>query len=563
MGNTAYLLLTAIVLLVLSCGGDPAPGEPGAVITVNGSSVLADEVAETFERYRGDSIAVDVLRDNILARELFLAHARDLGLHEDREVQRLVHERRREILQSAWLSHELDQVPSDTEAVRSFWENLGTGVSYTALSLRDTLLMDSIADLVASGADLSRLASIHGIDNITRTTGGRIDIPDRLYANIMDLDHLSEPVEGSVIGPFPVPVGQRILRIDSVWTYQPGPFQEDSQSIARMLLSREREIRKQFVEDSLKTALQVTVSMEAMELMASRGNGAGFEPFTEEEQELPAVEWNGGSRDIYSVSRNILGLPAYLPRSTADPLWLAEYADRLALFDIEMEMALSLGLDTVEATARQLRVKELETLLDAYYENIIQPRIQPDSVFLAQIYDELRETMPVPEKRVFNVLFLQNSAAVAEAGSVMDSGGDMMTMTDRFETFPPILAEGETYLTVPMTEMMIPEGDRDTLFGLEQGGEAIISLTDTTSLWFRLVSVEPQRSPEFSEIRDRVVAEAEERLEIEIIGGLVDSLEAVYHPYVDNEFFQEFYVPSEQADTTAVSGGSEEVTDAL
>ena len=60
-----------------------------------------------------------------------------------------------------------------------------------------------------------------------------------------------------------------------------------------------------------------------------------------------------------------------------------------------------------------------------------------------------------------------------------------------------------------------------------------------------------------------MVAEAEERLEIEIIGGLVDSLEAVYHPYIDNEFFMEFYVPSEEADTTAVSQGSEEVTDAL
>ena len=553
---------TAILLTVLGCGSEPVPGEPGAVITVQDRSVLADDVRSNFERHRGDSTAVDVLRDNILARELFLAHASELGIGNDREVQRLIHERRREILQGAWLSYELDKVTLSPGAVRDFWSDLGTGVGYTALSLTDSLLMDSIADLVYRGEDLSRLATEFGLENLTRSTGGNIQIPDRLYANLMDLDHLTDPVPGDIIGPFSVPVGYRIIRVDSVWTYDPEPFEADSERIGSMLLARQREIRKQFVEDSLKTGNNVTVDPEVMEMIAERGDGSAFLPFSEEELSLTAVTWDGGSRDVYSVTENILHLPGYLPRETRNPVWLAEYAERLAMFDIEMDLALQAGLDTVAHTAKQLEVKELETILDNYYDQRIAPALQPDSALLQDVYMELRENNPVVESRVFNVLFLAGEDKIQAAMDIMESGGDMMENADDFEVFPPILANGEEYTTVPITRAMVPETDRENLFGLETGEETTVALSDSTSLWFKLVTVNPEHLPEFDEIRELVFSTAEQRLEMEVIGGLVDSLKAVYHPYVDYEFFQEFYVPAEP-DTASAAGEAQEVTDAL
>lgn len=552
----------AVMFLVLACGSQPGPGEPGAVITVKERSVLGEDVTGSFERLRGDTVSVDVLRDNIVARELFLAHARELGYQNNREVQRLVHERRREILQSAWITHELEKVTLEDGTAREFWENLGTGVTYTAFSLKDSLLMDSLAALARSGEDVSRLAREFAMDAFTRGIEGKVSIPDVLYANLMDLDYLGEPATGDVIGPFTVPVGIRIIRIDSVWTYRPEPFEVDSSRIASMLLARHRETRKVFVEDSLKVAGGVFVNMDAVELMASRGNGPGFDAFSSEEETITAVTWDGGSRDIYSVSRNVNGLPHFLPRETNDPVWIAEYAERLAMFDIEMALGIEAGLDTVANAARQLSVKELEVLLDHYYEEIIQPRIQPDSALLEQVYVRLRETNPIQETRIFNVLFLANSEMKASAERIMQSGGDMLAAADEFEVFQPLLAEGEEYTTVPIARAVVPEGDRETLFGLDIGEEAVVSLNDTTALWFRLIQANPQRLPEFSEIRDRVVSAAGQEIEIEVIGGLVDSLEAVYHPYVDESFFKQFYIPAE-TDSVIGTGETGEVTDAL
>lgn len=559
-----YLLFlyAASLMALISCGSETGPGEPGAVITVQGRSVLADDVSSSFETYRGDTTSVNVLRDNILARELFLAHARELGFDEDREVQRLIHERRREILQSAWLSSELDKVSLEEGMVRSFWNDLGTGVAYTALTLRDSLLMDSVSALVHEGGDLSELARTFGLEDLTRTTAGYIQIPDRLYANLMDIDYLENPVPGNVIGPFPVPIGNRIIRIDSVWTYEPERFENDSLSIQAMLLARHRELRKQFVEDSLKTARNVTVNMEAIDLLSSRGNGIDFQPFTDEEQNITVVEWDGGSRDIYSVYMNIINLPGYLPRETDDPYWLVDYARRLAMFDIEMELGLSAGLDTVEEVADRLEVKELETLLDSYYEQIIAPAMQPDSALLHEIYLEIREDEPIQETRIFNVLFLPGTDRIQAAEELMANGGDMLENPDEFEIFPPILATGEQYVTIPISRAMVPEADRESLFGLEPGEETLVAVNDTTSLWFRLITVNPEHIPEFGELRDRVLSVAEQRLETEVIGGLVDSLEAVYHPYVDQEFFRGFYTPAE-SDSITTADETEEVTDAL
>ncbi len=559
-----YLMITIALMVLAGCGSNPRPGVPGAVISVGDRSVLNSDVAGSFEEHRGDTTAVTVLRDNILARELFLAHAEELGAYEDIEVQRMLHERRREILQNAWVAHELDKVESDDAAVREFWETLGTGVRYTALALRDSLLADSVAAMVRAGEHLSVFAVELGLEDITRSTAGRIEIPDRNYANLMDLDQITSPSEGEIIGPFPVPVGYRILQIDSVWTYEPAPFQTDSARIASMLLARAREERKKFAEDSLRTSHDISVNPDAIEILISRAdeNAFGYQTFTEGEEELVAVTWDGGSRSVYSIYRNAMNLPGYLPRNTASYEWTSDYAEQLALYDIEMREAEKLGLDTLEINASRLRRKEMETVLDYYYDLVIQPRIVVDSVLIDQVYTEIREDFPVPESRVFNVLFLSDQRMIDTAEAMLEAGEDILGAADRFETFPPILEEGQDYRTVPLRMSMVPEDVRNILFELQPGEETIVPLNETSGLWFSLLSIEPEHIPELGEIRDRVVSIADQRMETQVIEGLVDSLEAVYHPYVDEDFFLEYLIPAETPGD-AQPGQTEEVTDAL
>jgi len=554
------LFLLAATSFFSACGSNPQPGVAGAVITVGDRSVLSADVTESFERYRGDTLSIDVLKDNIVARELFITHAVDLGISEEREVQRLVHERVREILQAEWIAYSLDQVEIDPQVIRDFWLTMGTGVSYTCFYHTDSLVMDSVLAMVRDGRHLSVFAAELGIDDFIRQSRGLNVVQDRNYANISDAEYLKTAAEGDIIGPFPVTLGWRMLQIDSMWTYTPPPFESESPQITQMLLGRARETRKQFLEDSLKTAYCVQVNMDVINIICgnSAEQGHSFSAFQPDQEDLQVVTWNGGSRTLFSMTENIKGLPGYMPRSTNDPLWLADYAERLALFDIEMAEAVLLGLDTIPETARRIEAKEWEVVLDRYYEMVIAPRITPDSLLYEEIYLGIRDDFPVPESRLFDVLFLENTGRIQAAEAMMASGEDILAAREQFSPFPPILAPGEETATVPLTRAMIPESDRDDLFGLLPGDETIVSLSDSTALWFRLAAVNDGYIPSFEELRDRVVSEANQQIETAAIETLVDSLSDVYHPYIDEAFFQGFYTPA-QADSSTAAGSSQEV----
>jgi hypothetical protein len=556
-----FVLISTVAIIVLSaCGSDAGTVPDGAVIAAGDRAVFPEDITESFERYRGDTTSVDIFKENIIARELFICHAIDLGLDEDREVVRLTHERSRELLQAQYLSFSLDQVELDSGVVRDFWETMGTGISYTCFYHEDSLVADSVCTMVKNGEDLSRFAVEIGMDEIIRQTRGNITLDDRNFSNVMDYPYLITAVPGDVIGPFPVTLGWRLLHIDSTWTYEPEPFESDSQRIGAMLLARSRETRKKFLEDSLKTAYHVQVNYDALNIMQERSDSLGysFGAFLPEEEEMEVVSWDGGSRNLFSVAENIQGLPGYLPRYTKNLQWLDDYARRLALFDIEMEEAIVLGLDTAPDIARQLNSRHWENLLDKYYEVIISPEVQPDSTTLNEIYLEVRDDHLVPESRVFNVLFLKNAERIQAAQEMMSSGGDVLAAKDEFETFPPVVAEGEETLSIPFRREMIPEGDRESLWALVPGEEAVVSLSDTTALWFRLETVLDEHVATFEDIKDLVNAEARQRAETGVIQALVDSLSEEYHLYVDQEFFESFYVPLE-ADSTSETESSMEV----
>ena len=541
------LFLAGGLFLFSACGPGLESGADGAVMSVGERSLFRENLNSSFERYRGDTLSIDVLKKNILARELFIAHAEELGLDSDREVARLIHERSREILQAEWVAFHLDQVEIADQVVRDFWETMGTGVSYTCFYHQDSLITDSVLTLVRNGEDLSRLAVEIGMDEVIRQSGGNITLADRNFSNTMDFPYLIESEAGDIIEPFPVTLGWRMFQIDSTWTYTPEPFESDSQRIASMLLARSRESRKKFLEDSLKTAYNVQVDMEALQLMAENADeqGYAFGAFQLDEEEMVVVAWDGGSRDLFSVTENVMGLPPYYPRYADNVQWLGDYARRLALFDIEMQEASALGLDTIPDVERRLQAKRWEAVLDKYYEEVISLRIVSDSASVNEVYLDIREDLPILESRVFDVLFLADTGKIEAAEAMMASGEDALAAIDQFEVFPPILAPGEETITEPLKRSMIPENDRDALFDLVPGEEAIVMLSDSTALWFRLSHVNEERIPTFEEIRDRVVAEANQKYETEAIEALVDSLSDVYHPYIDEGYFEGFYIPAE------------------
>ncbi len=553
-------LAVAVTLLFSGCGKTFQDGADGSVISVGDRTIFPEDIGQSFERYRGDSLSIGVFKDNVIARELFITHALDLGIGEDRQVLRLTHERSREVLQTEWLNFYLGMVEVGPEEARNFWSRMGTGVSYTSFYHSDSLLMDSVRTLVTEGAHLSTFALELGMDDIVRRTSGRITLNERSYSNVNDLEFLMTASEGDIIDPFPIALGWRMLQIDSMWTYDAPSFETDSQRIATMLLSREREARKIVLEDSLKVAYNVEVDMDVLNLMADRADSRGrmFGIFEAVEDTMTVVTWEGGSRDIFSVTQNITGLPANFPRVTNDAEWLAVYSIRLAMFDIEMQEAIELGLDTIPEIEKRLNTKRWEILLDRYYEDVIAVRIDVDPAAVQAVYMEIRDDIPVPETRVFHTLYLSNSEKIEAADELMASGEDMLANIDQFELFPPILAEGEETITNPVPRAMIPEDNRETLFTLLPNEEAIVTLTDSTALWFRLDSVNEEHVPELEEIRDRVSAEVAQRAETEAIKTLVDSLSSEYHLYVNEEYFEGFYLPLEE-DSASTAESSLEV----
>ena len=556
-----YMMLVALIISLSACGTASYPdGADGSVISVEDRSVFPESIEESFERFRGDTTSVDIFKENIIARELFIVDALTTGIDQDREVLRLSHERAREILQAQWLSYNLDQVSISDEVVYEFWETMGTGARYTCFYHSDSLIMDSVLNMVQDGRHLSEFAVSLGIDQMLVQSKGLIAVDDRNFSNIMDYPYLITSEPGDIITPFPVTMGSRMLQIDSMWTYEVSPFSVDSGRIASMLLSRERENRKNFLEDSLKTAYNVQVDMEAIEIIAANANedGSSFGIFGIDQEDIVVVTWDAGERSLYSVTNNILGLPGYYPRSTNDVKWLEDYAVRLAMFDIEMREAQLFGLDTIPEIAYEINSKKWENVLDKYYEVVIAPMINPDSAFINSVYLELRDDMPVAESRIFHVLFLASTERIATAEAMMAAEVDILAEIDQFESFPPILLEGEETLSVPLKKSQIPPNDQELLFNLEVNDEAIISLSDSTSLWLRLSKIEEARIPTFEDIRDRVIAEANQRSETSAIETLVDSLSNEYHLYVNEEYFQQFYIPAE-SDSLDINESIEEV----
>jgi hypothetical protein len=336
---------------------------------VVGERVLyPEDVTSTMQRVAGDTTAVRVMIDNILARELFLQHARDLGLDSIPENQRRLYERRREVLQNAYTSLQNNRITLDSSAFLAFKDSLSLMVEYSAFYSSDSSLIESFMSRLAQGEDFNSLVSELATDAFIRETGGRTGPVPLVRTNREDYAVLRNLTPGEVGAPYVFRPGWRILRMDDLRVVESdAPLPNDAE-LEVVFLGLCRESLRQRLQDSLATAVNLEINLEACSLLASRATSArgDHEPFSPGEGSVAAITWNGGSRSIASLAGNILELPGAIPRDARDPSWVVNYAYWIGLYDVQAMVATSMGLDTLPQNAAQIRRRQSEALLDMY-----------------------------------------------------------------------------------------------------------------------------------------------------------------------------------------------------
>jgi hypothetical protein len=516
-----------------------------------------EDVTSTMQRVAGDTTAVRVMVDNILARELFLQHAHDLGLDSIPDNQRRLYERRREILQNAYTGALNSRVTLDSVAFQAFRDSLPIMVEYSAFFSVDSALIEQFMTRIEQGEDFNSLVSELSPDAFLRQTGGRVGPVPLVRTNREDYAVLRNLAPGEVGTPYIFRPGWRILKLDDLrFVESETPALHDDE-LEMVFMSLCRESYRQRTQDSLLTAVNLQINLEACSLLASKATSAqgDHEPFTPEEESIEAITWNGGSRSLASLAGNIIDLPGAIPRDARDPSWISNYAFWIGLYDVQAMVATSMGLDTLPQNAALLRRKQSETLLDMYYEAFLGSRMIMDEELLEQHYLAVSDTMTIPEKRTFIHTAAQGEEQVQLLNDLFQRGEDPSQNAGSL-TFIPQLSSGEgSALTRPMDIAEFPEAYRERVLELEQGEAMICSLEAGFHVYFRLEEIIPAHRPLLEEIRGTLEPQVMAQVEIVVIAALVDSLREVYHPYIDEEFFHSFSAP---ADSTAEASSTEE-----
>jgi len=531
--------LSFCALLVVSCGSSIPSG---AVMVVGDRVLYPGDVTAAMERAGGDSTAVRVMRDNILARELFLYHAGELGLDTLREVRREMYERRREVLQSAYLQWVVEDVTISPEELAAFRDSLGIIAVYSSFFTKDSLAMQQFMARLDQGEYFNRLVAELTDDEFIRQTTGIIGPIPLARTNRPDYAVLRAMQPGQVSDVIPLSIGWRVIRLDTLYHEEQDSLALQDGSTERILFTLRRESRRQQAQDELVSEVNLQVSSSACSLIASRAQSSwgDYLPFDMEEEEIAAITWEGGHRSLISLAMNITYLPSQLPRNATDPDWIENYAFYLGLYDVQAMVATSLGLDTIPVNASLISKKQGETLLDEYYSAVLRDRIVIDEELLDRHFHAAADTMLIPEKRVYIHAAGQGSAQVALINRIFVSGEDPLNHADQLIFVPQLSASQASALTRPLGPEDIPEAHRERLMSLEPGEAAVCSIDTDFHVYFKLVEVIPEHAPELDEIRHVLEPRVRAEVEVLVISELVDSLKEAYRPYIDEAFFDSF-----------------------
>ena len=555
------------LIILIGCGEQPridiTSGVDGAVdlaVEYNDRAVLTvgDRIfdgatlAPALNRLNGDSLLVHVKIESLINRSLIMQDARERGFDSTPEMELSFDVWEREKLQNIWLTQILDQrvqLPPDT--IEQYYSQMGTMLIYSEIVVTDSVLCDSLRQLVLGGVNMGDLAEENSIIPYGATSRGVSGPVDMMEVYFEDYALFQSLEIGELSSVDVSSYGWRFLRIDSTYNDTIPPFEDLRDVIAAKIVGRLKLVYKEELFDSLRTVNNLQMMEGVPELISSHFSPElrDYEHFTSEQENMVAYTFTGGARTLYSLVDNIRNLPPMTSASLDDPEWIREHALVLGLNDIMAMEAMKLGMDTLPDVVSYMDQRFGNHMLDYYYSEIIEPRIIPTEEKLLEIYEAHRDSFIVPEGRVFNTLGAVGDEQLDLLEQVLESGDDPFSMIEEFTPVTSILAPGESIVTRSMTASEIPPPWNDMLFSSEMHVTFTCSVEAERVLVFELTEISPERIATFSESRDRVLAIFRATEEEEVISGLVDSLSSVYHIEVDWGFVDSFiYADSSTTD---------------
>ncbi len=522
------------------------------VLTVGDKSFVGALLAPSLERLHGDSLLVNLKLEGIINRTLILQDAHERGLHSTSEMEICSNEWEREKLQNEWLVLILDQkVQLHPDTVEEYYSRMGTMLIYTAITVGDRALSDSLRQLILNGENMGDLAEEYSIiprEAFNRGVLGPVDSIEPVAGDYMLLLGLEtgelSPIDSSGSG-------WRFLRIDSTYQETPAPFDEIKDMIAARILGMLKMEYKEEFFDSLRTANNFQIVEGMPELISSHfhQNSRDYEPFTSDQENMVAYTFTGGERTLYSLVENIRNLPPMSSSTPDDPAWIMEHSWFLGLNDIMVMEAKKLGMDTLPDIVAYVEQRFSNRLLDVYYAEVIEPRLIPVDERLWEIYEAEKDSLIIPEERVFKVVCAVGEEQLGLLERVIESGGDPFSMTEELTAVPSILAPGESVITRPITASSVPPPWDEMLFNAEMHEAFTCSIEAERVMLFELTEIRPERIATFDESQDQLLAIFRSMKEEEVISGLVDSLGSIYHIEVDRGFVDRFiYADSSSID---------------
>jgi hypothetical protein len=511
-------------------------------IRVGDREVTRPELARILEPGAGDSAGVNSLVENVIATELILMDASVRGI----EILEQLHDRRRERLQSEYLRYKLGLILVPEDSVLSFYEASGTFAGFTVMNVGDSALAESLRAEVLAGAEMGSLVRAYSTLQTDVDAAGRVEPRDMQRMSQGDREMLEGLAPGGISAVTSAASGWRFVRLDTLYSVEMPPFEDARQAIYDFIWAHMAESYKRTLDDSLRTAWELTVADGVPAMVASHAidPSGNFTPYSASDDSLTAYSWRGGRRTVGALARNIRSIPAFMPRNATDPDWVSGYCSILGLYDIMASRALEMRMDTLPDLADQMRRACDEVVLDAWYAEVLEPRLTVTDEEIEAVWEQNRASLTIPERRSFLGVVAVGQAQVERLGSLVSEGRDPLASASELTLLSSLLAPGESLLTRPLSAADLPGDVAADLFALQPGGVALCTLQGGAVAYLRLSEVLPAREATLEESRDQLASMLRQGKETAVLGGLVDSLRSAYPCEVDWEFVSRFRTAS-------------------
>ncbi|MCK4671483.1 MAG: hypothetical protein KAT47_03000 [Candidatus Aegiribacteria sp.] len=536
-----------------------------AAIMVGSETVSKDKLASALEPFHGDSQLVNLRVESIINRLLILQDAQAREFDTRPEFQRNTYAIENKQLRQRWLERILDEkVELSEDTVEEYYSQLGTMVSYTSITLDDSILCDSLRQLVLNGHDMGDLVEQFSIDSYEIAVRGIFGPVDLMRSSSEDFKLLQGLEAGDVSLILAFDSNWKFLQIESIFSDSVPPFEDIGESISRQILGNLRDEYRLRLEDSLVTVYDLRITSGVPELIAEHAidNAGNYEPYSSEQEEIAAYTFTGGERSLLDLVEDIRNMPVFVFRTPSDHEWVESYCRTQGLYDMMAFEARKLQMDTLPEILSIVGRQASDELLDVYYSLVIEPGIEPTSAQLLEMYEDSLSNLIVYEKRTFKTIGAIGEDQLETLHQIVSEGEEPFNRVDDLTPLVDLLAPDETVLTNPLAFNDIPAPWNEMLFGAELFETVFCSLSAERVLVFKVEKIIPEHQASFDESRESLLEPVRVMNEEKVVSGLVDSLRSVYHIQLDRNFIDGFiYADSliEIIPSEPVSSDSQEI----